>query len=195
MPRRAPSQQRSRETVEAIVEAAAQVFERHGYAAGTTNRIAERAGVSIGTLYQYFSDKDAVLTAVVERHMAEGLAMLGPLLSRLTPGADPEEVLREVLTAMVALHAREPNLHRLLFEETPLPGQLRSRVAEIERGLAGVVEQWLRERGTSADPELTAWFVVQSVEGLTHRWVLESAVDRPDEEFVAQTARMLAAGL
>ena len=49
-PRRSPRQERSRETVEAILQAAAHVFERHGYAAGTTNRIAERAGVSIGSL-------------------------------------------------------------------------------------------------------------------------------------------------
>jgi AcrR family transcriptional regulator len=58
-PRARPSQARSRDTVEALLQAAAQVFECHGYAAGTTNRIAERAGVSIGSLYQYFPNKDA----------------------------------------------------------------------------------------------------------------------------------------
>src|SRR5215471_21205054 len=70
-PRRAPSQSRSRDTVEAIVEAAAQVFERHGYAAGTTNRIAERAGVSIGSLYQYFPNKDAIVMELARRHIAQ----------------------------------------------------------------------------------------------------------------------------
>jgi AcrR family transcriptional regulator len=63
-PRRKPVQDRSLATVEAILEAAAQVFERYGYAAGTTNRIAGRAGVAIGSLYQYFRNKDAILVAL-----------------------------------------------------------------------------------------------------------------------------------
>jgi AcrR family transcriptional regulator len=69
--------------VQAVLQAAAQVFERHGYAAGTTNRIAERAGVSIGTLYQYFPNKDAILVALVHQHLAESSAALQPHLQRL----------------------------------------------------------------------------------------------------------------
>ena len=65
------------------MQAAAQVFARHGYAAGTTNRIADRAGVSIGTLYQYFPNKDAILIALIERHIQEGEELLRPLLSDL----------------------------------------------------------------------------------------------------------------
>jgi len=197
MPRRSPSQQRSKETVDAIVEAAAQVFERHGYAAGTTNRIAERAGVSIGTLYQYFADKDAVLTAVVERHVAEGTVLLLPALARMDddPPPAPEDVLREVLGAMVALHARDPNLHRLLFEETPLPAQFRTRLAGLQAEIAARVEAWLRRHGTSAESALAAWVIVQSVEALTHRWVLEPPPGGDDDAFVREAARMLAAGL
>lgn len=73
--RRRPSQQRSRETVEWIVEAAARVFEREGLDA-TTNRIAEEAGVSIGSLYQYFPDKHALLDELAIRHLEEGEAAL-----------------------------------------------------------------------------------------------------------------------
>ena len=65
-----------RATVDAILAAAAQVFARHGYAAATTNRIAERAGVSIGSLYEYFSNKDALLVAILEAHIQEGEAIL-----------------------------------------------------------------------------------------------------------------------
>src|SRR5215475_5457688 len=69
--RRKPRQDRARDTVEAILEAAAQVFERHGYRAGTTNWIAERAGVSIGSLYQYFPNKDAIVMELARRHIAQ----------------------------------------------------------------------------------------------------------------------------
>src|SRR5271154_4777544 len=86
-PRKLPRQQRSEATVESILEAAAQVFERHGYAAGTTNRIAERAGVSIGTLYQYFPNKDAILIALARRHLAEGTAALQPYLEAMGAGS------------------------------------------------------------------------------------------------------------
>jgi len=72
--RRSPSQARSRATWEAIVEAAAQVLERHGAAAFSTGAIAERAGVSIGTLYQYFPDKQAILAAAAKRELGEGSA-------------------------------------------------------------------------------------------------------------------------
>jgi AcrR family transcriptional regulator len=68
--RRRPRQARSRATCEAIVEAASQILERHGPAALTTTRVAERAGVSIGTLYQYFAGKEAILAAAARRALA-----------------------------------------------------------------------------------------------------------------------------
>ncbi|HEX3917772.1 MAG TPA: helix-turn-helix domain-containing protein [Caulobacteraceae bacterium] len=69
---REPRQARSRATWEAIVEAAAQILERHGPEALTTNAVAERAGVSIGTLYQYFPDKQAILIAAARREPLAG---------------------------------------------------------------------------------------------------------------------------
>jgi AcrR family transcriptional regulator len=70
--RRSPRQARSRATWDAIVEAAAQILERDGAVAFTTNAVAERAGVSIGTLYQYFPDKQAILTAAAKRELSDG---------------------------------------------------------------------------------------------------------------------------
>jgi len=70
--RRRPRQARSRATWEAIVEAAAQILERRGPSALNTNAVAERAGVSIGTLYQYFADKRAILLAAARRELAGG---------------------------------------------------------------------------------------------------------------------------
>src|SRR5271163_4212783 len=112
-PRKLPKQPRSEATVQAVLEAAAQVFERHGYAAGTTNRIAERAGVSIGTLYQYFADKDAILVALTEQHLQEGIAALGPLLADLVEDPPPVRAALQRLTdGLLVLHRRHPGLHR-----------------------------------------------------------------------------------
>jgi len=72
--RRSPRQARSRATWEAIVEAAAQVLERGGAEGFNTTAVAERAGVSIGTLYQYFPDKQAILAAAAKRELIDGAA-------------------------------------------------------------------------------------------------------------------------
>jgi AcrR family transcriptional regulator len=160
--------------VQAILEAAAQVFQRHGYAAGTTNRIAERAGVSIGTLYQYFPNKDAILVALVHRHIAESTAALQPHLQRLSSGAHFDDVLPDIVNSMVAMHAVAPGLHRVLFEETQLPPTLRTELEELEDRLAELVAQALATDPSTApnDPHLTARIVISAIEGLTHRLVL-----------------------
>ena len=75
-PRRRAKQKRSLETVEVVLEAAAQVLLREGYARATTNRIAERAGVSVGTIYQYFGGKDEVFDALIQRYFADVLAKI-----------------------------------------------------------------------------------------------------------------------
>lgn len=176
-PRRSPLQERSQLTVSAILEAAAQVFAQHGYAAGTTNRIADRAGVSIGTLYQYFPNKDAILLALARQHLAEGAALLRGHVERLQAGCPLDEVLGEVVEAMVALHASAPQLHRVLFEETPLPKTLRAELDAAEDGLVEVVADSLQARSgtTVADHRLAARVIVSVIEGLTHRLVLRPA--------------------
>ena len=88
--RRRPRQARSRATWEAILEAASQILERRGAAALNTNAVAERAGVSIGTLYQYFADKRAILLAAAERELAAG-----------APGDDRRR--RALIEALVAM--------------------------------------------------------------------------------------------
>ena len=68
-PRKTLRQQRSRETVERILEAAAHIFNERGYTEATTNEIADEADVSIGSLYQYFPNKDALLLALAHKHI------------------------------------------------------------------------------------------------------------------------------
>lgn len=193
-PRREPVQGRSRETVTAIVEAAAQVFERYGYAAGTTNRIAERAGVSIGSLYQYFPNKDAILVALTERHLEDGRKRLTPLLVSFV--TDPPPVprgLERIVEAMVELHAGSPRLHRVLFEECPRPVALQGRLEAAYEGAVRAIEAWLGQRPEVVvqDLRLAAEMVAQVVEGVTHRLVIHPGRGREPSEYASEAVVVL----
>ncbi|QGZ63268.1 TetR/AcrR family transcriptional regulator [Paraburkholderia acidisoli] len=116
--RKRPMQRRSAATVEAILEAAARILEQGGLAGYTTNAIAERAGVSVGSLYQYFPNRDALTAALIERESA-------PLLAAAevaSTASSCEAVLRGLIRAAVAHQMHRPELARLLdFEERRLP--------------------------------------------------------------------------
>ncbi|HYD53568.1 MAG TPA: TetR/AcrR family transcriptional regulator [Gemmatimonadaceae bacterium] len=116
-PRRAPRQERSKQTVEAVLEAVRVVARREGAAAVTTNRIAEAAGVSIGTLYQYFPDKHAIFTALHQRHVEQVRAVLERALA--AHGASVEEFSRVLVEGLSELHAADPELHQLVTAEVP----------------------------------------------------------------------------
>jgi len=115
---RRPRQKRARQTVEAILEAVTRILKRHGAGAVTTNRIAETAGVSIGSLYQYFRDRRAILLALRDRHVAEMAGLVERALLA-SAGGDLEETLRGLLEAMVEAHARDHELYTLLLLELP----------------------------------------------------------------------------
>ena len=173
--RRSPLQARSRATVNAILAAAAQVFARHGYAAGTTNRIAEHAGVSIGSLYEYFPNKDALLVAILEAHVQEGEATVEKAMAELrTANGDLRWAVGRLVAAIVELHTRDPELHRVLFEETPTPRRVRRVLAESEDRVTAMVACQLKGHRQFArrDPTLAARIVVQTVEALAHNLIL-----------------------
>ncbi len=194
-PRRTPVQGRSRETVDAVLDAAAQVFERYGYAAGTTNRIAERAGVSVGSLYQYFPNKDAILVALTERHLERGTLRLAPLALAFAQEDPPpvHEGLERLVETMVALHADAPRLHRVLFEESPRPAALQARLEAANDQAVVTIAAWLdaRPEVVVADPALAAELVVQVVEGVTHRLVIHPQGGREPEEYASETVALL----
>ncbi len=100
--RRIPSQARAEQTVRVIFEATAQVLEEHGEAALTTNRIAQRAGVSIGTLYQYFDSKESIVLAMLTREREQVMATLNQLLANVdSVDIDPRMVLRAFIRRYV----------------------------------------------------------------------------------------------
>lgn len=189
-PRRKPVQRRSRDTVQAILDAAARLFAAAGYARTTTNHVAERAGVSIGSLYEYFPSKDAILVALTERHLAEAEERLRAELAAVRrPGLALAAVVRRLVDAMVALHARDPGLHRVLFEEAPLPPRLRARVARLEEEMAREVAALLASHGVpAAEAPRAARLGVEVLESLTHRLIVHDAA-RTGAAAAAETRR------
>lgn len=196
-PRKRPVQARSQRTVDAVLEAAAQVFARRGYAGATTNHIAARAGVSIGSLYEYFPSKDALLVALMEAHLQEGESVLQRAageIARLQPTTLTETV-RHVVRAMVELHARDRELHRVLFEEARLPRRIHQLLAGIEARAIERVGVLLAAHGVVVpNPARAAVVVVHTVEALTHRLVLHGGSELDDayiEEIVRLVVRYL----
>ncbi len=121
--RKQPRQQRSRVTVQAILDAGARVLDRRGWAGFTTNEIAEVAGVSIGSLYQYFPNKLVLIEAITLRHLDDVLAVLRTVDDNAMPPAQRVELL---VDGMIAIHNTNPALHRLLLEEAPNSKALQS---------------------------------------------------------------------
>jgi AcrR family transcriptional regulator len=192
-PRKRPVQTRSQRTVDAVMKAAAQVFASRGYAGGTTNHIAERAGVSIGTLYEYFPNKDALLVALMEKHIREGEQVLQRAAAEMAGRtAGIRDSVLHFVRAMVEFHAHERALHRVLFEESPLPRRVQHLLAELEQRVTEQVETLIRgARDVRVEnPALTAAIVVQAVEGLTHKLVLHGE-DEDVETYVGEITRLV----
>src|SRR5436190_3384370 len=115
-PRKQPLQKRSHETVDAILAATAQVLVRHGYEGASTNRIAEAAGVSVGSLYQYFPSKEAFVLALFERHCEEIARIVERALMAEASAAIPD-LVRSLVRGLLEAHRASPELHAVLTEQ------------------------------------------------------------------------------
>lgn len=116
--RREPKQQRSRQTVDAVLEAVEVVVKRHGAQAITTNRIAEVAGVSVGSLYQYFPDKQAIFTALHDRHVDDVRQVITQTMAAWA-AAPLEEFTRELIQRLMNAHAQAAELHEIVSSAIP----------------------------------------------------------------------------
>jgi AcrR family transcriptional regulator len=186
-PRKSASQARSRQTVDALLEATARVLVKDGYDRASTNKIAAVAGVSIGSLYQYFPTKEALVAAVIDLHMQAMFQVVRDALVKVA--TRPLEVAaRELVSVMIEAHRVNPKLHRVLVEQTPRTGQLEN-VEAVEREAYGLVRAYLeahRDELDVADTNLAAFVCVTAVEALTH-----AAVVRPPESLTDDQAAAL----
>ncbi len=174
-PRKKASQQRSRATVDALIEATARVLVREGFERASTNRIAAEAGASIGSLYQYFPTKEALVVAVIERHKNDMMEVLRRALVRVA-GMPLEQGVRELVALMIDAHRVDPELHRVLVEQIPRIGRL-AEVEGFDREVRALLRAYLEaHRGElrPLDLDLAAFICVSSVETLAHEAVLHN---------------------
>lgn len=174
-PRRVPRQARSRELVARIVAAGARVLAEHGYQGASTNRIAREAGISPGSLYQYFAGKDAIVAAIAAGLVADFAADMGPAL-RDTAALPPEESVPAMLDAALASLERHTDLLRALVDHVPA-GEQREVLAGIRERLTDRVHSTLAanaDRLRTPDVERTAWLTVELSQSPLVRYVLDS---------------------
>ena len=172
-PRKVASQPRSRATVDALVEATARILVKEGFDQASTNHIAEVAGVSIGSLYQYFPSKEALVVAVVERHQQE---IMQTVRSELAGVLDQpvEKAVRKLVAVAVKAHRVDPKLHRVLAEQIPRVGKL-EKLETFSRENYTLFRTYLerhRDELRIDDLELASFVCVTSIEALTHNAVL-----------------------
>lgn len=171
--RKEPRQERSRVMVEMLMRATTRVLIRDGYEGLTTNRVAEEAGASVGSLYQYFSSKQQLVSALLNQHIEHTMHELRSALPELSLLSLAEAVPRFV-ELMIASHRVEPELHRVFYEQLPRVGDFATMEASL-RESQQLTEAYLRARAheiTPQDHAMSAFILVHTIETLTHAAVL-----------------------
>lgn len=170
--RRKPVQRRSQQTVESILDAVIRILKREGIDAITTNRIAEVAGVSIGSLYQYFPDKNAIFLALHRRHVEQiDRVIQGALFDHAASSL--AEMIAGLIDAMIDAHLADPELDRLLSTRVPQRGDGTRAFGDRLHGVfrLGLAAR-IGELGKDRDLDTAAFIVANMVDALCHGAVL-----------------------
>jgi len=172
-PRKEPRQARSKAMVDTILDAMARVLVERGYAKTNTNLVAEAAGISVGSLYQYFPNKDALIFALRERHVARMLTLFEDVVAKMDSSGCLQSDFEALIEALVAAHLVEPELNRILEEEfpsfhLPVSNHVRQRFFEA---IKGVLTKH-RESLTTPDVDVAAFVVQRMLKALVNAVVL-----------------------
>lgn len=179
--RREPRQARSRAMVEAILAAGARVLGNRGWNGFTTNEVADVAGVSIGSLYQYFPNKLALTEAIKKRHFDDVLDVVRSVESN---HCSIQERIRMLVRGMIAIHSTHPALHRILLDEVPRDYNSEASHAPFEseylRCYQAVVTTSHECKG--APNSLVAQVISSAVEGVIHNAARRGTLSSHDLE-------------
>jgi AcrR family transcriptional regulator len=191
-PRKLPVQERSRALYARLLDEAARIFDDLGYHATTTNAVAAAAGVSIGSLYQYFPNKDALLVALADRHLDDVRPLVGALSLRMrTEEPDAEELSRELVAAAMQWNDSD-RLHELLWR-APRSQAIVERLADLDRLMIDELQWHLERLGHPRDAvRLRAQLVVTTLEAVVHTQPIEHDRERQADELARLCAAYIA---
>jgi AcrR family transcriptional regulator len=166
--RREPKQRRARQTVEAVLDAVVRILKRDGIDGVTTNRVAEIAGVSIGSVYQYFPDKRAIFTALHDRHVEQIARLMESTLVQHA-AASLDDLVRALVEAMVEAHGSDPELHELLTTEVPHGAEgARAFEARLRGAFRLAISSRSEDRHAAGELDKILFVVPLIVEALSH---------------------------
>lgn len=170
--RRQPRQKRAQETVNSILDAVIRLLKRSGASAITTNSIAEAAGVSIGSVYQYFPNKRAIFVALHERHIEQVDRVLERKIAE-SAGEPLDGLVSHLLDGMIELHASDPELAALLDFEVPhRADSAREFSLRLQEPLRKALAPHAESLGGAVKLDLRAFLLVNMLEAFGHAVVL-----------------------
>lgn len=189
--RKPPQQSRSKVTVSSILDAAVRVLDQEGADAATTTRIAEVAGVSVGTLYQYFGNRDSILDALQDREFERATELMTRLLAEM--GGTAEQIARRVIEGLLELYAACPALHRLLVVEglrvTPT-----DRVQAFDLRMVSAIRAFLASSGLPIrrrKHDVAAFVIYHSVRATMLARLLEAPAGVDDRALVDEVTDLV----
>ncbi|MES2099551.1 MAG: TetR/AcrR family transcriptional regulator [Pseudomonadota bacterium] len=195
-PRKSPRQSRSAVTVTAILDATARILVERGYAATSTNAVAERAGVSVGSLYQYFPNKDALIAALHTRHAEQMRRVIEAALARAMD-VNLDDALAGLIEGAVEAHRVDADLHRVLEQQLAGLGVVEShdKFDEVMQGRIVTLLARHREAIAVTDLRLAAFMLMHSVHALIHTVVVTRPRGVSLKTATAEIVRMMRAYL
>jgi len=197
-PRKLPNQKRSRETVDCILAATTRILERDGILALSTNRVAREAGVSIGSLYQYFPAKEALIAALVEERLRVDKAYFEEALGGFESWP-LERLIDRLVEAGIELHRRDRKILKVMFEQLGPSGQL-DRVKQVNMELYHLLLSAMtspkgRWAGRKEEAACRAYVCMQAILGVWHSQVEEPWISLDAKQVSEALKRMVLAGV
>ena len=189
---RSPRQKRSKETVNYILEATAQILIKSGELSCTTNAIAERAGISIGGLYQYFANRDAILKALCLREREKDLHAVHQAFKELAD-APLEKIIHELLVVAYQRYSDQPRLRQILqyeIPQSPTRKSMRAMREELAQALYEKVRKY-PEYELPANFKTRILIIMSGVEASFHTAIEELKVTLNQSELILQSEYLI----
>ncbi len=178
--------------VEMLMRATARILIRDGYDALTTNRVAEEAGASVGSLYQYFPSKESLVAALLEDHLESTTRQLRQEAARVA-ALPVESATRRFIELMFESHRVDPELHRVFVEQLPRVGDFAKLEASMDEHTS-LIQGYLEAHASEIGPQnhaLSAFILVTTVEAVTHRAVIMQPRNHAEADLVDEITRLV----